>query len=183
MRFMKWAVAVAAVSSLMGCGNSQPSVYRVALARVGTLPTSCYRTAPTGTPNTTTNLVDEKQWVIWEGLDDKMYLETGSINYQLGDAERILITGDAIEGGKDDSKQTVFTSVHTETQSATEVYTTSATYTFEELGKTLKGNLALHSNCAGANCAGTPTCDTTLDFSGRQINADSSILYDNNSQG
>jgi hypothetical protein len=182
MRFIKWAVAVAAASSLMGCGNSQPSVYRVALDRA-VVPNTCYRTAPTGTPDTTTNLIDEKQWVVWEGLDGKKYLETGSISYVLGDAQRIIIIGDAIEGGKDDSKQTVFSTVHTQNQSANEIYTTSAVYTFEELGKTLKGTLALHSNCAGSNCGGTPTCDVTVNFSGRQIDADSSILYDNGSQG
>jgi hypothetical protein len=181
MRSMKWAFAVVAASSLLGCGNSQPSVYRVAVEPV-VIPSTCYRTAPSGTPDTTTNLVDEKQWVIWEGVDNKFYLEPGNISYSLGEAQRINISTDAIEGGKSD-KQYVFSATRTQTVSANEVYTTSAIYTFDELGKTLKGTLALHSNCAGSNCNSTPTCDVTTNFSGREINADRSIQYGNGSGG
>lgn len=181
MRSMKWAVAAVAASSLLGCGNSQPSIYRVAVQPV-VVPTTCYRTAPTGTPDTTTNIVDEKQWVIWEGVDNKFYLEPGTINYPLGESQRVNIGGDAIEGGKQD-KQYVFTTVRTQNVSANEVYTTSATYTFDELGKTLKGTLSLHSNCAGSNCNGTPTCDVTTNFSGRQISGDRDIQYGSNGGG
>ncbi|WP_407740145.1 hypothetical protein [Hyalangium sp.] len=181
---MKWAVAVVAASSLVGCfNNSQPSIYRVAVTPT-VAPSSCYKTAPTGTPDTTTNLVDEKQWVIWEGIDDKFYLEPGTINYQMGEAQRINITTDAIEGGKQD-KQYVFTTVRTQTAGTNEVYTTSATYTFDELGKTLQGTLTLHSSCAGSNCSTTSqtTCDISTTFSGRQISGDQNIQFGSNGGG
>lgn len=182
MRSMKWAVAVVAASSLLGCNSSQPSIYRVAVSQL-VAPNTCYRTAPTGTPDTTTNLVDEKQWVIWEGVDDKFYLEPGTISYSLGEARGISISTDAIEGGKNDNKQYVFTTSRTQTVSANEVYTTSATYTFDDLGKTLTGTLALHSNCAGSNCNSTPTCDVSLTFSGRQLTGDRNIDYGSNGNG
>lgn len=184
MRSMKWAVAAIAASSLLGCNNSQPSIYRVAVAPA-TVPTTCFKTAPTGTPDTTTNLVDEKQWVVWEGVDDKFYLEPGTINYTMGEAQRVNIATDAIEGGKNDNKQWVFTTVHTQNASATEVYSTSATYTFDELGKTLKGTLTLHSACAGSNCSTTTqtTCDISLTFSGVEISGDHNIQFGSNGGG
>ncbi len=182
MRSMKWAVAVVAASSLLGCGNPQPSIYRVAVQAVA-VPSTCYRTAPSGTPDTTTNIVDEKQWVIWEGIDNKFYLEPGNIAYSLGEAQRINITTDAIEGGKNDNKQYVFSTTRTQTASANEVYTTSAIYTFDELGKTVTGTLALHSNCAGSNCNSIPTCDVTVNFSGREISGDRNIQYGSNGAG
>jgi len=180
MRSLKWAVAVVAVSGLLGCGNSQPSIYRVAVQRLTAenTPSSCYRTgqAPTTIPDKSTNLVDQQQWVVWEGLEEAVYLEPGTLNYAMGQAERVAISADAIQGAKADGTYT-FTSERTQTDSATEVYTTSATYTVDKLGSTLEGSLALHSHCTGADCAGAPTCDITLTFSGIKIDADQLSLY------
>lgn len=186
MRFIKWAVAVAAVSSLVGCDNSQPSVYRVAVDTLTAqnLPTSCYTAgnAPQNITDKSTNLVDQKQWVVWKGLDDVVYLEAGNVNYALGEAHAVSISGDAIQGSKSD-KNYVFTSERTQRQSDTLTYTTSATYTIEDLSKTLKGTLTLHSTCVGSSCATTPTCDVTLNFSGRQINGDQYFLNSSNPSG
>ncbi|HYI03010.1 hypothetical protein [Hyalangium sp.] len=183
MRSIKWVAAVVAVSSLLGCGGSQPAIYRVAVARLvaESVPSSCYRAgqAPTTIPDKSTNLVDQQQWVIWEGLDGTVYLEPGTINYGMGQAERVVITGDAIQGSKVED-QHVFTSERTQTDSTSEVYATSASYTIDTLGDTLEGSLALHSQCTGADCGGIPTCDITLTFVGRKIDADQFSLYTTN---
>jgi hypothetical protein len=179
MRSITWAVAVMAASSLLGCENSQPTLYRVAVDPVAQqVPSTCYRAnqAPT-TPDTTTNIVDQQQWVFWEGVDDTAYLETGAINYTLGQAQRVVINGDAIQGTKVEDKYT-FTTERTQTDSPTEVYTTSATYTIDTLGDTLEGTLALHSHCTGADCANIPTCDVSVKFVGRKIDTDPISLYD-----
>jgi hypothetical protein len=179
MRSIQWTVAAVAASSLLGCFNSQPSLYRVAVEPVAQkVSSSCYRAnqAPTN-PDTTTNVVDGQQWVFWEGVDDTAYLETGPINYTLGQAQRIVITGDAIQGTKADGKYT-FATERTQTDSTTEVYTTSATYTIDKLGDTLEGTLALHSQCAGTDCAGIPTCDVSVKFVGRKIDTDQISTYE-----
>jgi hypothetical protein len=180
MRFIKWAVAAVAASSLLGCEGSQPSLYRVAVDPVAqSVPATCYRTgqAPAN-PDKTTNIVDQQQWVVWEGVDDTAYLEAGAINYILGQAQRVTINsnGGAIQGTKVDGKYT-FVSERTQTDSPTEVYTTSATYTIDKLGETLEGTLALHSHCTGADCGGIPTCDVSVGFVGRKIDADQIRLY------
>lgn len=177
MRSIKWAVAVVAASGLLGCG-SQPSIYRVVVDPVSqNIPSSCYRTGqapPAG--DKSTNIKDQQQWVFWEGLEDKAYLEPGSISYNMGQAARVDIDGDAIEGAKEDDVYT-FVTERTETESATEVYTTSATYKIEKLGETLEGSLALSSRCSGTDCGGTPACDVTVRFFGRKIDADQIALY------
>jgi hypothetical protein len=121
--------------------------------------------------------------VVWKGLDQTVYLEPGAINYSLAEARSVSISGDAIVGSKSDGGQYLFNSQRDQVVSATESYTTSANYTIEELGKTLKGTLALHSNCAGTGCNSTPTCDLTLTFSGRQITGDQNIDYGSGSGG
>jgi hypothetical protein len=179
MRSIPVAVAVMAASSLLGCEDSQPTLYRVAVEQVSQhVPPTCYRAnqAPT-TPDTTTNIVDQQQWVVWEGVDDTAYLEPGVINYTLGQAQRVIINGDAIQGTKADGKYT-FTTERTQTDSATELYTTSATYTIDKLGDTLEGTLALHSHCTGSDCANIPTCDVAVKFVGRKIDTDQISLYD-----
>jgi hypothetical protein len=180
MRSLKWAVAVVAATSFLGCGGNQPSIYRVAVQRLTAenTPSSCYRTgqAPTTIPDKATNLVDQQQWVVWEGVEDAMYLEPGALNYAMGQAERVVISADAIQGAKTDKTYT-FASERTQTDSATEVYTTSATYSIDKLGSTLEGSLTLHSQCAGADCAASPTCDITLTYSGIKIDADQLSLY------
>jgi hypothetical protein len=182
MRSIKWAVASVVVGGLLGCGGPQPTIYRVAVDRLSQdkVATTCYRpgSAPTTTPDRTSNMIDQEQWVIWEGIDGLRYLDVGgNINYGLGQAERVDIDGEAIVDANTEDDANVFTTERVRTDSATEVYTTSATYTFEELGKTIKGTLALRSNCAGADCGGIPSCDVTLNFSGRQIDTDQFSFY------
>jgi hypothetical protein len=174
---------VVVTSGLLGCGGAQPSIYRVAIDRLtaANVPAACYRTgqAPTTIPDKTTNMVDEEQWVYWDGLEDQAYLDIGTINYGLGQAQRVDIDGDSIQGAKEED-QYIFKAERVETESATEIYTTSATYTITELGETLEGTLALRSACAGADCAGTPTCEVSLNFVGRKIKTDQLSIYGTN---
>jgi hypothetical protein len=180
MRTFKWAVAVVMTSGLMGCGGSQPAIYRVAIERLtsANVPNTCYRTgqAPTTTPDKTTNVFDEEQWVYWEGVDDQAYLDTGAINYDMAQAQTVSIPGDSIQGGEDGDQQ-VFRAERVQTDSVNEVYTTSATYAIDELGETLKGTLTLRSACVGTDCGGTPTCEVSLAFSGRKIKTDQLSIY------
>lgn len=181
MRSIKWAVAVVAASSLLGCEGSQPSIYRVAVDPVSqNIPTTCYRAgqAPAN-PDKTTNIVDQQQWVVWEGLDDTSYLEPGAISYNMGQARRVAINADALQGSKADGKYT-FVSERTQTDSTTEIYTTSATYTIDKLGQTLEGTLALHSHCTGTDCGDIPTCDVSVKFVGRRIDTDRITIYSPN---
>jgi hypothetical protein len=169
-----------AAGGLWGCDGFQPSIYRVAVDRLTAeaIPTTCYRSgqAPTFIADKSTNIVDQQQWVFWEGIDDTAYLETGTINYAMGQAQRVTIAGDAIQGTKTDGKYT-FASERTQTDSTTEIYTTSASYTIDKLGDTVEGSLALHSHCTGSDCAGIPSCDASLKFVGRKIDADPLSIY------
>jgi hypothetical protein len=179
MRSITWAVAVVAAASLLGCESSQPAIYLVAVEPVAQhVPSTCYRPnqAPTNM-DTTTNVVDQQQWVIWMGVDDTAYLDPGTINYTLGQAQRVVINGDAVQGTKADGKYT-FTAERTQANSTTEVYTTSAIYTIDKLGDTLEGTLALHSTCAGTNCSTIPTCDVSVAFAGRKVDTDQISVYD-----
>src|SRR5688572_19777367 len=126
MRSMKWVVAAVVTSGLLGCGN-QPAIYRVAVDRLTAdkVPQTCYRAgqAPTTIPDKTTNMVDQQTWVYWEGVEDVSYLDIGTINYGMGQAQGVNLTGDAIQGGKDEDEY-VFKAELSETDSATEIYTT-----------------------------------------------------------
>lgn len=180
MRSLKWAVAVVAAVSFLGCGGNQPSIYRVAVQRLTAenIPSTCYQTgqAPTTIPDKSTHLVDQQQWVVWEGVEDAVYLEPGALNYTMGQAERVVISADAIQGSKADGKYT-FETTRTLIDSATETNTTSAIFTIDKLGGTIEGSLALHSQCAGSGCSNSPTCDITLTYSGIKIDADQFSLY------
>ncbi|MBN1209549.1 MAG: hypothetical protein JXB05_32160 [Myxococcaceae bacterium] len=186
MRSIPWAVAVVMTSGLLGCGDTQPSIYRVAIDRltVQNLPGSCYTSgqAPSPIPDTASNVVNQEQWVIWKGLEDAMYLEPGDTSYNLGSAASVNITGDAIQGAKQDDNYE-FTTERVRTESANEVYTTSATYTIEDLSDTLKGTLRLNSRCTGTDCGNTPSCEVTLNFAGRKIDADRNIDFGSSSSG
>ncbi|MFL5351106.1 hypothetical protein [Archangium sp.] len=175
LRSTLWAVAAVMVGGTMGCGE-QPKYYRVAIDRapLDNLPASCYRS---GTPPTekTNNVVDVAQWVLWDGVEDRQYLQVGDINYSLGDASVRITTGDAIVSSEVD-KKTTFTVERTQTDPAR---TTRVTYTLdkESMG-TLEGTLSLSYSCTGTTgCA--PNCDASLHFVGRQVDADSMIVVSN----
>jgi hypothetical protein len=172
LRSTLYVVTAVVAGGLLGCGE-QPKYYRVAIDRspLDTVPDACY-TSGAAPSDRTTNVVDVGQWIIWDGVEDRKYLQVGNINYQLGSSQ-VLIQGDAIVSTGDDKKPT-FTVERTQNNPNR---TSRATYTFEELGDTVEGTLALSFSCNGTGC--TPGCDATLSFSGRRLDVDSSVQVNN----
>lgn len=174
MRSTLYAVAAVMVGGLMGCGQ-QPQYYRVSIDRapLANLPASCYSSGTVPTDDRTVNAVDVGQWVIWDGVEDRKYLQVGDIDYRLGDARVQLTEGDAILSTEADKP--TFTLERTQTGPNR---TTRATYTFDKLGETAEGSVALSYACSGGTgCA--PNCDASLRFVGRRVNADSMIVVPN----
>jgi hypothetical protein len=176
LRSTLWAVAAVMAGGMMGCGE-QPRYYRVSIdtSPLSNLPASCYRSGTVPTPNDrTSNVVDVGQWIIWEGVDDRKYLQVGDIDYELGDADVRITEGDAIVSSEDDDK-TTFVVERTQTDPAR---TSRATYTFDKLGATIEGALGLSYTCTGStSCA--PGCDATLRFVGRQLDVDPELTVGN----
>ena len=172
MRSTLYAVAAVMVGGLMGCGE-QPRYYRVSIDRapLGNLPGTCYSS---GTPPTnddrTNNVVDVGQWILWDGVEDRKYLQVGDIDYRLGDARVQLTEGDAIVSAEADKP--TFTIERTQTGPNR---TSRATYTFDKVGDTLEGSLALSYTCSGGTgCA--PNCEASLRFVGRRVNVDPMLV-------
>ncbi|WP_257457477.1 hypothetical protein [Archangium lipolyticum] len=165
------AMAVAA-GGLLGCGE-QPKYYRVAIDRspLDEVSGACYSSGE-GPSDRTTNVVDVGQWIIWDGVDDRKYLQVGNINYQLGSSQ-VLIQGDALVS-TGDAKKPTFTAERTQ---ANPSRTSRATYTFDKLGETVEGTLALSFSCTGPGC--TPGCDATLRFEGRRLDVDPTLQVSN----
>ncbi|HZH13507.1 MAG TPA: hypothetical protein VE057_03995 [Archangium sp.] len=171
MRSTLHAVAAVMVGGLMGCGQ-QPQYYRVSIDRapLANLPASCYSSGTVPTDDRTVNVVDVGQWIIWDGVEDRQYLQVGDIDYRLGDARVQLTVGDAIVSTEADKP--TFTVERTQTGPNR---TTRATYTFDKLGETAEGSIALSYACSGGTgCA--PNCDASLRFVGRRVNAEPMIV-------
>ncbi|PTL79953.1 hypothetical protein [Vitiosangium sp. GDMCC 1.1324] len=174
LRSTIWAVAALMAGGMMGCGK-QPSYYRVAIdtAPLSNLPPSCYRSGTPPTDDTTSNVVTVDQWVIWDGVDDRKYLQTGDISYPLGDAQVTITAGDAIVSSADKDK-TTFVVERTRTNPSRSL---RATYTFDSLGQTAEGTLALSYSCTGTGC--DPNCDASLHFVGRLLDVDPTLIVNN----
>jgi hypothetical protein len=176
MRSFKWAVAALALSGLTGCMNSDPELYRVALAAEPvTQAATCYRnnTVPTANDQQT-NTVTEESWVLWDGVDDVKYLSlndslVNTIN--MGDAPDVRIAVDAIEGTKNGDGKYVFTVERTE-RDTDETVVTAGTYTFDEMGQTVEGTVTFRSSCTGAGCNAQVSCEYSRRFVGRRIDGD-----------
>jgi hypothetical protein len=162
--------ALAVAGGLLGC-NPQPQYYRVAVddAPLNNLPTSCYEGGVAPAPRGD-NLSDVQQWVLWDGVEDRKYLQVGTINYGLGEVT-LAIPGDAVPS-VDDADKLTFVAERTQSNPSR---TSRATYTFDKNpGDTLEGSLALSFTCTGTGC--DPNCEASLRFSGRRITADQELL-------
>ncbi len=175
MRSTLWTVAAVMGGGLLGCGG-QPKYYRVAIdsSRLADVPSSCYRSGSVPeADDKTNNVVDVGQWIIWDGVDGQKYLQVGDINYALGDAPVNITAGDAIvntEAGK-----LTFTIERVRTNPSS---TARATYTFDNLGDTAKGTLALSYVCSGSTaCA--PNCEASVPFVGRRLEIDPMLVVAN----
>lgn len=176
MRSFKWVVAAFALSGLTGCLNSDPELYRVALAAAPTtLAANCYRnnTVPTTIPDQQTNTVTEEDWVLWDGVDDAKYLDVGDgrVSANMADAPDVNIPVDAIEGSKNEDGKYVFTVERTE-RDPDETVVTRATYTFDEVGQTAEGTVTFSSSCTGTGCAAQLSCEFSRRFVGRRIDGE-----------
>lgn len=184
MRSMKFLMAAAAAFAVMGCNAGQPRIYRVAVdeSQLKNLPANCY--VDNSAPGTTTgsiresdtNIRSEYEWVVWDGVEGKQYLDVGnSAHWEMGDARSIDASGDLIEG-----ENNVFNWSRTDTQNGDNGYSAvqnlSAVVTFEDLSATAKGTLSLTSKFDCNNCGdlqntkGFRTCGPlSLNFAGRRV--------------
>lgn len=180
MRSFKWAVAAFALGGLSGCGllgNSDPELFRVALAAApDPLPSTCYEggQAPNTPRDEQTNTVAEQQWVLWDGLDGVKYLDVGNqVEANMAQAPDVELGVDAIEGKENDDGKYVFTAERTD-RDTDRTIVTRATYTFEDIGQTVEGTLTVFSSCAGTACGTNRqlTCEYSRRFVGRRIDGD-----------
>lgn len=176
MRSMLYAVAAVLAGGVMGCGE-QPRYYRVAIDRaaLANLPTTCYRSGAAPTDDRTTNVVDVGQWIIWDGVEGRKYLQVGNIDYRLGDARVQISEGDAIVSTEADKP-----TFAVERKQTNPERTSRATYTFDELGQTLEGSLALSSVCSGSTGC-DPNCEASLRFVGRRLDLEPTLQVGNTS--
>lgn len=201
MRFMK-PVVLAALSfvALTGCNNGQPRIYRVAIdetpIRTIAVP-SCFRNnnLPAGQGNRTEqNYRSEKEWVIWAGLDQTEYLDLGNQQYKLGNAPLIDIK-DLIEG-----TNKTFSALRSVQEPEGDSYTyarqTQIQVTWDDYSYSPKGTIALNAQYAcirnRIDCPGTGTtpsdlapadaasCQSTINFVARAIDAQRITAYGNN---
>ncbi|HEX8441778.1 hypothetical protein [Archangium sp.] len=180
LRPMLWTVASVMVGGLLGCGQ-QPKYYRVAIDQgpLRSLPSSCYAAGATPPPSSN-NLVDVQQWVLWDGVEDRKYLQVGDIDYTLGSSYGVEIPGDAVVSTGDGDKTTFVaeqTASTPSTSTSPATRTARATYTFDKEGMTIEGTLALSATCVGTGCdRDRPNCEASLRFTGRQVDADQEVL-------
>ncbi|HYO55700.1 hypothetical protein [Archangium sp.] len=174
MRSTLWAVAAVMAGGLMGCGE-QPRYYRVAIDRspLNNLPTSCYRPGTVPTDDKTNNVVDVGQWIIWDGVEGRQYLQVGDIDYELGDAQVRIVQGDAIVSTEGDKPTFVVERTQTNPNR-----TSRATYTFNKLGNTLEGTLVLSHACSGGTGC-DPNCEASLGFVGRRLDVEPTLQVGN----
>ncbi len=174
MRSTLWVLGAVMVGGMMGCGQ-QPRYYRVAIdtSPLNNLTPSCYSDNTVPTDDRTANVVDVGQWIIWDGVEDRKYLQVGDVDYELGDAQVRIIAGDAIVSSEADKP--TFTAERTQTGPNR---TSRATYTFDKLGETVEGTLALSFSCsAPTGCP--PNCEASLPFVGRRLDVDPTLQVGN----
>ena len=182
------AIASAALA-LTACNTGQPRIYRVAVdpSPVLNLPPTCYSNneIPGGTVrDSVTNWRSEFEWVIWDGVDGKQYLDLGEgETFPLGDAAPISVYG-IIEGQDNTFVGTETTSRLPDNNNYSYVRTKTITVTFEDQGTSPKGTVDLVSNYTCTNCAqgeteqkGNKNCSTRLNFAGRRIDASPTTGY------
>jgi hypothetical protein len=176
-------VLASSVFALCACGGGQPRIFKVAINQTAleALVATCYRnsTPPTDTVTTTNGFV-ARDWTLWDGVGDKQYLDVGVNTWQLGHANPVQTGGASssslspvIEGsGKvfSQSKQ-----INKTASGETDVRALTITFT-ETPGATAMGTINLKSTYTCAGC-GQPSCEANLDFSGRKVEGDPTIIY------
>ncbi|MBI3182024.1 MAG: hypothetical protein HYZ28_07750 [Myxococcales bacterium] len=169
------AVAVLAVLGAIGCNTGQPRTYRIAIdpSPLASLPPSCYRNNTVSTLRVIgTNLRSETQWVVWDGVENKMYLDTGGLSVTMGDAETVKV-GSMIEG-----QDRVFSGQYVEQKlpdpgsQYTYTKTLSLIVTFDDMGPAPKGTIDASSQYTCTQCNNNDNkvnCAAKLNFVGRRV--------------
>ncbi|HEX8822674.1 MAG TPA: hypothetical protein VF794_22290 [Archangium sp.] len=181
LRSTLYGVAAVVVGGLLGCGQP-PKYYRVAVdeSPLLNLPASCYPNGTAPTPRTN-NVQSVQQWSLWDGTEDRKYLEVGAITYNPGNnAPTFSIPGEVIVSTGAGDK-TTFVAERTLTDPNR---TYRVTYTFDKEGglfggDVIEGSIGLFYSCTNTatnNCNQVNSCDTTLRFTGRQIDAEPMLL-------
>ncbi len=175
MRAVKIAVVFAALVGAVGCNTGQPRTYRIAIdaSPLGSLPPSCYRNNTVSTLRTIgTNLRAETQWVVWDGVENKQYLDIGNFSVTMGDAERVDV-GDMIEGqDRVFSGQLVEQKLPDPNSQYTYTKTLSLTISFEDMSATAKGTIDANSQYTCTSCVNNDNkvnCAVKLNFVGRRV--------------
>lgn len=180
---------------LAGCNMGQPRLYRVAIdeSPLKTIKTpTCYRNSNLpGGPSDVDTYRAEKEWVIWNGVSGKEYLDLGTLSYKLGDSPTITVLG-LIEG---DGAERSFAAVRTEARPAGDLYTEQRqmqiAVKFDDYSASPVGTVSLQSTYACSNNrASCPTgdqappdaasCNAVLNFVARRIDVTNGTSYNNN---
>lgn len=196
-------VTLAALAT-SACGGGQPRIFKVALDRTAQnqiTTSSCYinSTSPQYPERTSQNLFEDATWVIWDGDQQELFLDVGSLSVGLAHAAPLRLD----ELVKGNSADKIFTAVKTQTcvgnfgGGATPACAPSpnalsqinwvAKFTFEQLGNTIKGNLDVTSDysCQGNACPMggmvpyTSCKNVLLPFSGRKIEGSNQVQFEN----
>jgi len=201
-----------ALLTLTGCNTGQPRLWRVALdltpLRTIANP-SCFKgnILPSSRGQLSeTNFRAESEFVVWDGADQKQYLDIGSWDFQLGESPHICVS-DLIEAPDQTSK--VFTAQRNlvlpfgysvdcqgiggfQALDATESRQTQIVVTWSDYGVAPTGtvNLTAQYACVGGRdpcpnpnpTADSVSCNSQLNFVGRRIDFDQITVYGNNPQ-
>lgn len=190
MRFDRLFLAALAVIGLAACGSNQPKLYRIALDRTPERTInepSCFvdGMAPNnGAGTSELNYRQDAQWLIWDGVEGKQYLDVGTLQFKLGHAPTIDIN-DMIEGA--DKTFAAQRTVTTPRGFYSETRQTLITVAFSDLGNSPTGTVvlkAIYSCNPGSQLCPVPnpapdrvTCSTILNFVGRLIQASQTEPY------
>jgi hypothetical protein len=181
--------AIALLTAACGPAN-QPKLYRIALDRTPETTInepSCFvdGMAPNnGAGTNELNYRQDNQWLIWDGVEGKQYLDMGTLHFKLGNAPNIDIF-DMIEGG--DKTFAAQRTVTTPRGFYSETRQTLVTVAFSDLGMSPTGTVvlkAVYSCNPGSQLCPVPnpapdrvTCTATLNFVARQIVASQTENY------
>ena len=124
------------------------------------------------------------QWVIWDGVENKQYIDIGNFSVSLGDTDPVNV-GNMIEGSdKVFSGQLVEQQLPVTGSNYTYTKTASVIVTFDDMGIAPKGSIDLSSNFACTDCGpgtghpnGPITCAVKLTFVGRRVDVSNMAAY------
>lgn len=183
MRAVKIVLAAVLAAGAVGCNAGQPRTYRIAVdeSPLAQLPPSCYRNNTVSTLREIgTNVREEHQWMVWDGVENKQYLDIGKFGVQMGHAEPVIV-GRMIEGqDKSFMGQLVEQKLADPGSSYTYTKTLSLTINFEDMGASPKGSIDASSQYTCTSCTNNDnkvTCAARLSFVGRRIDSAQTTFY------